>query len=202
MPCTPWRRTSSAIRNASTIDTRLSSTVRSREFGIVIKVSTSRERSSTPRSAASARRVPSNENGLVTTPTVRAPSSRAIRATTGAAPVPVPPPDPQVMNTMSAPLMSAFRASCSSRADWRPRSGLAPAPRPRVSCGPMWSVSCACDDWSDCTSVLTAMKSTPSTPASIIRLTALTPAPPTPTTFRTGSWIWSGATGTVGSSRP
>ena len=35
---------------------------------------------------------PSKLNGLVTTPTVRMPISRAISATTGAAPVPVPPP--------------------------------------------------------------------------------------------------------------
>src|SRR5205085_2645691 len=32
MPCTPWRSTSSAMRNASTIDTRLSSTVNRREL--------------------------------------------------------------------------------------------------------------------------------------------------------------------------
>jgi hypothetical protein len=38
------------------------------------------------------RRWPSNWNGLVTTPTVRMPSSRAAREMTGAAPVPVPPP--------------------------------------------------------------------------------------------------------------
>src|SRR3954462_11760716 len=57
-----------------------------------MSVSTSRASSSTPRSAWSPRRAPSNENGFVTMPTVSAPTSRAIRATTGAAPVPVPPP--------------------------------------------------------------------------------------------------------------
>jgi len=41
--------------------------------------------------------------GLVTTPTVRMPSERATSAITGAAPVPVPPPMPAVMNTMCAP---------------------------------------------------------------------------------------------------
>ena len=40
----------------------------------------------------------------MTTPTVSAPSSRAISAITGAAPVPVPPPMPAVTNTMSAPV--------------------------------------------------------------------------------------------------
>ena len=47
--------------------------------------------------------VPSKWKGLVTTPTVRMPCSRAARAMTGAAPVPVPPPMPAVMNTMLAP---------------------------------------------------------------------------------------------------
>ena len=57
--------------------------------------------SSMPCSAWVMRRRPSKPKGLVTTPTVRMPASRAISATTGAAPVPVPPPMPAVMNTMS-----------------------------------------------------------------------------------------------------
>ena len=108
MPCTPWRSTSSATRNASTIEVDLSSTVSRREFGITISVSTSRASSSTPWSACSPRRWPSNENGLVMMPTVSAPTSREIRATIGAAPVPVPPPAPAVMNTMSEPRSMAF----------------------------------------------------------------------------------------------
>ena len=103
MPWTPWRSTSSATRNASTIEVDLSSTESRRAFGITISVSTSRASSSTPCSACSPRRAPSNENGLVTMPTVSAPTSRAMRATTGAAPVPVPPPEPAAMNTMSEP---------------------------------------------------------------------------------------------------
>ena len=51
MPCTPWRSTSSATRNASTIEVDLSSTESSRAFGITISVSTSRASSSTPCSA-------------------------------------------------------------------------------------------------------------------------------------------------------
>ena len=47
--------------------------------------------------------VPSKPKGLVTTATVRMPSSLATAATTGAAPVPVPPPRPAVTKTMSAP---------------------------------------------------------------------------------------------------
>ncbi len=50
-----------------------------------------------PFSAWLLRRLPSNENGRVTTPTVNAPSLRAIVATTGAPPVPVPPPSPAVI---------------------------------------------------------------------------------------------------------
>ena len=108
MPWTPWRSTSSATRKASTIEVFFSSTDSRRLFGTTISVSTSAASASMPFSAAARRREPSKPNGLVTTPTVSAPSSRAIRATTGAAPVPVPPPSPAVMNTMSEPLSSAF----------------------------------------------------------------------------------------------
>ena len=52
---------------------------------------------------------------------------------------------------------------------------------------PIWSVTCADDEFSDCVSVLSAMNSTPVTSASIMRLTAFTPAPPTPTT-RSSGW--------------
>ena len=41
--------------------------------------------------------------GVVTTPTVRMPASRAMSAIVGAAPVPVPPPMPAVMKHMCAP---------------------------------------------------------------------------------------------------
>ena len=49
------------------------------------------------------RRTPSNWNGLVTTPTVRMPMLAGRAGDDGAAPVPVPPPMPAVMNTMWAP---------------------------------------------------------------------------------------------------
>jgi hypothetical protein len=70
---------------------------------MMISVSTTFCSSAMPPSASRMRRPPSNWNGLVTTPTVNMPISRAIRATTGAAPVPVPPPMPAVTNTMWAP---------------------------------------------------------------------------------------------------
>ena len=69
-------------------------------------------------------RLPSNANGLVTTATVRMPSSCAISATTGAAPVPVPPPMPAVRNSMSAPSISSAMRSRSSIAAWRPTLGI------------------------------------------------------------------------------
>ena len=70
------------------------------------------------------RRGPSKWKGLVTTPTVSMPRSRAMRAMTGAAPVPVPPPMPAVMNTMWAPSRCSMISSGASSAAARPTSGL------------------------------------------------------------------------------
>ena len=69
-------------------------------------------------------RLPSNLNGRVTTATVRMPRLFAISAMTGAAPVPVPPPMPAVMNSMSAPSIMLAMRSRSSIAASRPISGL------------------------------------------------------------------------------
>ena len=164
-------------------------------MGTTISVSTSPPSASMPASAWLARFVPSKPNGLVTMPTVSAPTSRAIRAITGAAPVPVPPPAPAVMKTMSEPFSSDLSLSYSSIAAIRPSSASAPEPSPRVTAAPMCTVTSAvlcCSDWR---SVLTAMNSTPATPASTIRLTALTPAPPTPTTRSRGCEICARAGG-------
>ena len=76
------------------------------------------------------RRLPSKANGRVTTPTVSAPSWRAMRATTGAPPVPVPPPSPAVTKTMSAPLRTSSISSAWSSAACRPTSGSAPGAEP------------------------------------------------------------------------
>ncbi len=89
-----------------------------------------------PSTAWRDRFLPSKPNGLVTTPTVSAPHSRAICAITGAAPVPVPPPMPAVTNTMSAPEMRSAMLCMLSSAERRPISGFAPAPRPLVSALP------------------------------------------------------------------
>ena len=138
MDCTAWRSTSSAISKALAKVIFWSVAYFRRSLGMMTRESTRLRSSSMPFSACIIRRRPSKEKGLVTTPTVRTPSSRAISATTGAAPVPVPPPIPAVMNTMSVPsrdLVSWLRLS--SAAFW-PTSGLEPAPLPWVSFSPIW----------------------------------------------------------------
>ena len=126
---------------------------------------------------------PSKLKGSVTIPTVRMPNSREICEITGAAPVPVPPPIPPVMNTISAPSNRDVMASRSASIASRPTVEFAPAPRPLVRFFPTWifcSEGLLSRSWA---SVLMAMKSTPCIPDVIIRVTAFPPAPPTPTTF-------------------
>ena len=107
IPDTPCRSTSSAFLNASSKLVLSVAILKSRSLGITINVSTFSLSLLIPVSACSARRRPSNANGRVTMPTVNAPSLRAISAMIGAAPVPVPPPSPAVMKTMSAPLTNS-----------------------------------------------------------------------------------------------
>src|SRR6056297_2827702 len=129
------------------------------------------------------RRWPSNGNGLVTTATVKAPISLAAWAMTGAAPVPVPPPMPAVMNTIShSPRVSLIRPILSWAAS-RPVSGLAPAPRPLVSFSPSWILYSALECFRACISVFAVMKVTPFMEEVIMLFTALPPPPPTPTTL-------------------
>ena len=73
---------------------------------------------------------PSKENGLVTIPIVNAPDSLAFFAIIGAAPVPVPPPIPHVIKTMSASLTISSISKIDSNAAFFPTSDLAPAPNP------------------------------------------------------------------------
>ena len=160
-----------------------SATASNFSLGITMVVSTDSINSAMPRSACCMRRLPSKENGLVTTATVNAPISQASEAMMGAAPVPVPPPRPVVTNTMSAPSRASMILSESSSAALRPTSGLAPAPSPFVNFTPSCSLTGACDMRSACRSVLATMNSMPSTPASIMRFTALPPPPPTPMTL-------------------
>ena len=106
-------------------------------FGITISVSTLSFSRSIPPSALVMRVRASKRKGLVTTPTVRMPISFAIPAMTGAAPVPVPPPMPQVTNTISAPESAFVISSVLSSAAFCPTSGFAPAPSPFVSFSPI-----------------------------------------------------------------
>ena len=101
----------------------------------------------------------------------------------GAAPVPVPPPIPAVMNTISVPSRAWEMTFLDSSADFWPISGLEPAPMPPVSFSPIWILFSHLDLLRSCLSVLTAMNSTPPTPLLIMRLMTLLPAPPTPMTL-------------------
>ncbi len=139
-----------------------------------------------PSSAWRIRLVPSKVKGLVTTPMVRTPSSRAAWAMIGAAPVPVPPPIPAVMKHMCAPARWSMIASMFSSAAAAPISGLAPAPRPSVTFTPICTL-CGAVEWrSACASVFPTTKSTPSRSLEIMLSTALPPAPPTPNTVIRG----------------
>ena len=111
------------------------------------------------------RRLPSNMNGLVTTPTVSAPSSFATRATTGAraragAAAHAGGDEDHVgagRDARGAARRPPARRAC-------PTSGLAPAPSPCVSFSPSCSFTGARLARSACASVLAAMKSTPGRP--------------------------------------
>ena len=110
----------------------------------------------------------------------------ATPATTGAAPVPVPPPMPAVTNTICVP--SVKSCLISSRWLWaalRPSSGLPPAPRL-----PMGNFTGMGDLESDLLSVLHTAKLTSTMPSSYMLRTALQPPPPTPTTL-ISPWVLS-----------
>ena len=78
-----------------------------------------------------------------------------MRATTGAAPVPVPPPSPAVMKTMSEPRSSVLMRRSPPSPRQRPLVGIRARAEPaRDRRAPIWSVTCASEDCSDCASVL------------------------------------------------
>ena len=132
MPRTAVRHTLSTMLKDSRRVRFLPARPIKRSLGITMSASTDLASSAMPLVAFFLRWSPSNMKGLVTTPTVSAPISRAARAMTGAAPVPVPPPMPAVTNTMSAPPNTSPMRWASSRAAAHPMSGLAPAPSPLV----------------------------------------------------------------------
>src|SRR5207249_3684458 len=99
----------------------------------------------------------------------------------GAPPVPVPPPRPHVMKTMSAPWTTDRSSSAASRADSSPTWGSAPAPRPRVTRRPsrsLWGERMMRRCWA---SVFAANNSAPTMPDSTRRSIVLQPPPPIPT---------------------
>mmetsp|Transcript_17291 Transcript_17291/g.54014 ORF Transcript_17291/g.54014 Transcript_17291/m.54014 type:complete len:467 (+) Transcript_17291:333-1733(+) len=183
MPTTPWRRMSSATRKALATGVPSGTISRRRSLETTMSVSTASWRFRIDSTAWVMRLRPSKEKGLVTTPTVRAPISRATCATTGAAPLPVPPPMPAVTKTMSEPAMAAAISARDSSAAASPFSGSPPAPSPRVVSRPMFIVFAASDRLSAWASVLSAQNSTPVIAVSTIRFTAFPPPPPTPITL-------------------
>src|SRR6267143_648894 len=180
MPLIDCMRISSATLNAALIGRRGTSS-RSLSLYITIAVSVNLRSLSSPASAFSIRIRPSDLNGIVTTPIVRAPSSFAIRATYWAEPVPVPPPMPAVMNTTWEPRRNSRISSSFSWAACSPTSGRAPAPRPFVRRLPIRIFFGACTDRRCFASVFTAQSWAPVMPASLHRLTVFDPPPPQPT---------------------
>ena len=142
----------------------LSGKSNSLSLGIITKLSTFCLKSSIPLSALFFLLSPSKLNGLVTTATVNTSSSFAAFAITGAAPVPVPPPIPAVMNSISVPFKSSCIFSISSSAACLPTSGEAPAPCPFVNFSPICNFTSANDFSKSCLSVFAAIYSTPVTP--------------------------------------
>ena len=127
----------------------------SRWLGMVISVSTAACSSSMPCSACLRRLLPSKRNGLVTTPTVSAPSARDLRddrRRAGAGAAAHAGGDEHHVGARRARRRSR---PCVSSAAWRPTSGLAPAPRPLVSVAadldlasaPGWRPAPGCRCW-------------------------------------------------------
>mmetsp|Transcript_25383 Transcript_25383/g.54605 ORF Transcript_25383/g.54605 Transcript_25383/m.54605 type:complete len:299 (+) Transcript_25383:592-1488(+) len=187
IPTTPCLKMSSATRNDASKGVFSGMISNNLLFETIITVSTFSRSLSIASVACLIRRRPSNANGLVTMATVKAPLSLLISATTGAAPLPVPPPMPDVMKHKSAPLTMALISSRDSSAARRPISGSPPAPRPRVTEDPMFRIwaPLALERPRAWASVLMAQNSTPPMRVSSIRSTALLPPPPTPNTLIT-----------------
>src|SRR5450830_324302 len=171
----------SASLKASSTPVFLLAICRRRSLGMAIIASTRSLSIWSPCSAVFQRCLPSKVKGRVTTPTTSDRFLRAISAITGEAPVPVPPPMPAVMNTMSAPARVSSSMSRLISAARSPTMGLPPAPNRFIALPPMGILWVASDISRAWISVFTATKSTPRIPASIIRLRALLPPPPTPT---------------------
>mmetsp|Transcript_529 Transcript_529/g.1245 ORF Transcript_529/g.1245 Transcript_529/m.1245 type:complete len:327 (+) Transcript_529:487-1467(+) len=187
IPTTPCLKISSATRNDASNGVFSGIISNNLLFDTIITVSTFCLNRSIASVACLILLLPSNANGLVTIATVKAPLSLLTSATTGAAPLPVPPPIPLVIKHKSAPLTMALISSRDSSAARRPISGSPPAPRPRVTEEPMLRIwaPLALERPRACASVLMDQNSTPDMRVSSIRSTALLPPPPTPNTLIT-----------------
>ena len=157
IPLAATLRVSSAFANASRT-VRSGYISRRRSLLITSNASTCFDISSTPSSAWSILREPSKRKGIVTIPTVRIPISLLTCAMTGAAPVPVPPPIPAVINAIFVPSSSMRRiSSMLSIAASRARAGRLPAPSPSLP-------NCRCtgtgESFSACASVLQSTNDT------------------------------------------
>ena len=173
-------RVSSALPKASTSGSS-GYIWRRRSLFITSNASTCLAISSTPSRAWLIFLNPSKRKGMVTMPTVRMPMSLLTCAMTGAAPVPVPPPIPAVMNVIFVPSLSMLLIlSMVSIAACRARSGRLPAPSPSLpSC--KWAGTG--ESLRACASVLQSTNETSWMPSRYMWLTALPPPPPTPITF-------------------
>ena len=157
---------------------------RKRSLLITSRASTCWAIRSTPSSAWIIFFSPSKMKGMVTIPTVRMSISLAMRAMTGAAPVPVPPPIPAVMNTIFVPsFSSALISSLLSSAASRARSGRFPAPSPSVIERPSCNFTGTGDSFNAWLSVLHRTNVTSCMPSRYMWFTALPPPPPTPITL-------------------
>mmetsp|Transcript_5480 Transcript_5480/g.10448 ORF Transcript_5480/g.10448 Transcript_5480/m.10448 type:complete len:283 (+) Transcript_5480:438-1286(+) len=187
IPTTPCLKISSATRKEASNGVFSGMISRSLLFDTTITVSTFCLSRSIASTACLILRFPSNANGFVTIATVNAPLSLAISETTGAAPLPVPPPIPLVIKHKSVPATMAAISSRDSSAASLPTSGSPPAPRPRVTDDPILRTCAplALERPSACASVFIAQNSTPLIRVSSIRSTALVPPPPTPRTLIT-----------------
>ena len=102
---------------------------------------------------------------------------------TGADPVPVPPPRPQVMKTSCASPIMCLISSLLSWVASSPSLGSLPAPRPRVAFLPSRSLRCDLILVRCCASVFMATSVAPSMFISDILAIVLEPLPPAPTTY-------------------
>ena len=183
---TVCRRTSSARAKASTKDIVRPGAILSRlSLRIVINASVCPCIRAMPACAVCILRGISKWNGVVTTPMERMPISCTISATTGAAPVPNPPPIVAAIITRSEPASMARIALSSSRAACSAISTRPPVPRPFVSFSPTGRTAtpCLCSVFNWRRSELIPTSVISRSYFSRTQRTILLPPPPTPTTL-------------------